>query len=149
MGIITIFLSVMLGFQVVWLGNKLPVAEHQPLMGAVIAFGLAVDLCLLIAGVAVLGGPKCVLTGSVDENRARGLRALVLAMGIMGRLFGLSSCGILAVITAQRGLFGLITGLYMSFSVITLIMAATNYFVIRRLRPTTPPGPAPGPGRRW
>lgn len=145
MGIISIFLSVMLGFQVVWIGNKLPVAEQHPMMAVVIVLAAAVDLCLLVIGIAVLGGPRCVSTGSLDENRARGLRALVSALGIMGLLCGLVSGAVLVVITTQ---FGVLTGLYLTFSVITLLVVATNYYVIRRLRPTRP-DLTPGPGRRW
>jgi hypothetical protein len=148
-GVGTIFLSVMLGYQVVWLGNKLPVAGQHPLMSVVIIFGLTVDLCLLMSGVGVFNGPKCVLTGSLDESRARGLRALVLVVGILGLVFGLFSWGILILITTQRGLFGVITMLYMSFSILALLMAATNYVVIRRLRPGTPPSPGLGSGTRW
>jgi hypothetical protein len=131
MGIITIFLSVMLGFQVVWIGNKLPVVGQHSMMAVVIVVAAAMDLCLLVIGIAVLGGPRCVSTGSLDENRARGLRALVSALGIMGLLCGLVSGAILVVITTQ---FGVLTGLYISFSIIALALIATNYYVIRRLR---------------
>jgi hypothetical protein len=144
MGIVTIFLSVMLGFQVVWIGNMLPAAEHS-MMAVVIVLAAATDACLLVIGIAVFGGPKCVSTGSLDENRARGLRALVSALGIMGLLSGLVSGVVLVVITTQ---FGVLTVLYLSFSLIALILVATNFYVIRRLRPTKP-GPAPGPGTRW
>jgi hypothetical protein len=147
LGAISILLSVLLIFPVVWVGNQLPASEH-PMMGFVIIAGLGTNLCLFLSGIGVLNGPKCVQSGYLDVNRAQRIRSLVLAMGLVGLVLSVFSDGLLALLTTDQGPFDVVTGLYMSFGVIMLIVAATNYYVIRRLRATTP-GPTPGPGRRW
>jgi hypothetical protein len=149
LGIVTIVLSLLFGFFVVWLGNQLPVAAHNPVMGIVIIAGLAADFCLLLSGVGTISGPKCVSTGYLDANSARKTRSVVLAMGIMASVFGAFSCGLLVLIAAGKGNFGLTTGLFMALPVLAVIIAGINYVVIRRLRPTAGPGPAPGPDGRW
>jgi hypothetical protein len=146
MGTVTFTTCFTLCFCVMWMGSLLPIMTRTPLAEFVSITAVAANMCTLLAGACVQRGPAAVVTGYLDEYAARRLRRRVAALTIATGVLAAVSCGLLVLLTASRGLFGLMTVLFMLIPLLSVFLALTNNFVIRRLRPL--PGPPPGGGPR-